>query len=35
MIAANEKADGFISLAGAGRTIDAVLVEQIEKQALF
>lgn len=35
MIAANEKADAFISLAGAGRTIDAVLVEQITKQAPF
>lgn len=35
MIAANDKADAFISLAGAGRTIDAVLVEQIAKQAPF
>jgi pimeloyl-ACP methyl ester carboxylesterase len=35
MIAAKDKADGFISLAGAGRTIDAVLVEQIAKQAPF
>jgi alpha/beta superfamily hydrolase len=35
MIAAKDKADGFISLAGAGRTIDAVLVEQITKQAPF
>jgi alpha/beta superfamily hydrolase len=35
MIAAKDKADGFISLAGAGRTIDAVLVEQISKQAPF
>jgi hypothetical protein len=35
MIAANEKADAFISLAGTGRTIDAVLVEQITKQAPF
>ena len=35
MIAANEKADAFISLAGAGRTIDAVLVDQITKQAPF
>lgn len=35
MIAANGKADAFISLAGAGRTIDAVLVEQINKQAPF
>lgn len=35
MIAANGKADAFISLAGAGRTIDAILVEQITKQAPF
>lgn len=35
MIAANDKADAFISLAGAGRTIDTVLVEQIAKQAPF
>lgn len=35
MAAANGKADAFISLAGAGRTIDAVLVEQIAKQAPF
>lgn len=35
MIAANESTDAFISLAGAGRTIDAVIVEQIEKQAPF
>lgn len=35
MIAANGNADAFISLAGAGRTIDAVLVEQITKQAPF
>ncbi|MFV8440668.1 alpha/beta hydrolase [Flavobacterium sp. LB2P44] len=33
MIAANGKADAFISLAGAGRTIDDVIVEQITKQA--
>jgi pimeloyl-ACP methyl ester carboxylesterase len=33
MIAATENADAFISLAGAGRNIDAVIVEQIEKQA--
>lgn len=34
MIAAREqKADGFISIAGAGRPIDEVLLEQIEKQA--
>jgi alpha/beta superfamily hydrolase len=35
MLAANNNADAFISLEGAGRTIDAVLVEQIEKQAPF
>jgi pimeloyl-ACP methyl ester carboxylesterase len=35
MLAATENTDAFISLAGAGRTIDAVLVEQIEKQAPF
>lgn len=35
IIAAKDKADGFISLAGAGSTIDAVLVEQITKQAPF
>lgn len=35
MIAANGKADAFISLAGAGRTIDTVLVEQIAKQAPY
>lgn len=35
MIAATDNADAFISLAGAGRTIDAVIVEQIEKQAPF
>lgn len=35
MIAANNTADGFISIAGPGRTIDAVVVEQIEKQAPF
>lgn len=34
MIAAREQnANGFISLAGAGRPIDEVLLEQIEKQA--
>jgi uncharacterized protein len=34
MIAASEqKADGFISLAGAGRPIDDVLLEQIEQRA--
>ncbi|WP_413999225.1 alpha/beta hydrolase family protein [Flavobacterium sp. W1B] len=35
MVAANGNADAYISLAGAGRTIDAVVVEQIEKQAPF
>ncbi|MFV5692391.1 alpha/beta hydrolase [Flavobacterium sp. LT1R49] len=35
MLAANNNSDAFISLEGAGRTIDAVLVEQIEKQAPF
>ncbi|MFV5686124.1 alpha/beta hydrolase [Flavobacterium sp. GB2R13] len=35
ILAANNNSDAFISLAGAGRTIDAVLVEQIEKQAPF
>jgi alpha/beta superfamily hydrolase len=35
MIAAKDKADGFISLAGPGRTINAILVEQITKQAPF
>ena len=35
MIAANNTVDGFISLAGAGRTIDNILVEQIEKQAPY
>jgi hypothetical protein len=33
MIAANDNADA--SIAGPGRTIDAVVVEQIEKQAPF
>lgn len=35
MIAANGNADAFISLAGAGRTIDLIITEQIEKQAPF
>ncbi|UFH35662.1 alpha/beta hydrolase [Flavobacterium acetivorans] len=35
MIAANGNADAYISLAGAGRTIDAVILEQIEKKAPF
>jgi alpha/beta superfamily hydrolase len=33
MIAAKNTADGFISLAGSGRTIDKNLIEQIDKQA--
>lgn len=32
-LAAREKADGFISLAGAGRSIDEIIVEQIAKQS--
>jgi alpha/beta superfamily hydrolase len=35
MVAANGNADAYISIAGAGRTIDEVLLEQIEKQAPF
>jgi pimeloyl-ACP methyl ester carboxylesterase len=35
MIAGRELADGYISLAGAGRPIGTILVEQIEKQAPF
>lgn len=35
LIASKKKADGFISLEGAGRTIDKILVEQISKQAPF
>lgn len=35
MIAANGNANAFISLAGAGRTIDLVIEDQIEKQAPF
>jgi uncharacterized protein len=35
MVAANGNADGFISLAGAGRTIDLILAEQIGKQAPY
>ncbi len=35
MIASQNKVDGFISLEGAGRSIDEVLVEQIELQAPF
>lgn len=33
MIAAQSGADGFVSLAGAGRAIDDVIVAQLEKQA--
>ena len=33
MVAARGRADGFISIAGAGQEIDDVIVEQIEKQA--
>lgn len=33
MIAAQGKADGFISIAGAGQEIDDVIVDQLEKQA--
>jgi len=33
MLAAKDKADGFISLAGAGKSIDLVIQEQIEKTA--
>jgi len=35
MITANGNANAFISLAGAGRTIDLVIEDQIEKQAPF
>lgn len=35
IIASQNKVDGFISLEGAGRSIDEVLVEQIELQAPF
>lgn len=35
MVAANGTADGYISIAGAGRPIDEVLVDQIDKQAPF
>ena len=35
IVAANENADAYISLAGAGRPIDEVIVEQIGKQAPF
>lgn len=33
MIAAKGKADGFVSLAGAGQPIDKVIIEQVEKTA--
>jgi alpha/beta superfamily hydrolase len=33
MIAAQGRADGFISIAGAGQSIDQVIVDQLEKQA--
>lgn len=33
MLAANEHVDGFISLAGAGQSIDKVIIEQIEQTA--
>ncbi|MFD2823240.1 alpha/beta hydrolase [Lacinutrix iliipiscaria] len=33
MLAAKARANGFISLAGAGQSIDAVILEQIEKTA--
>ncbi len=35
IVASENKVDGFISLAGAGRSIDEVITEQIEKQAPF
>lgn len=35
IIASENNIDGFISIAGAGRTIDEILVEQIEKQAPY
>lgn len=35
MVAANGNADAYISIAGAGRPIDEVLLEQIVKQAPF
>lgn len=35
MVAANGNADAYISIGGAGRPIDEVLLEQIEKQAPF
>ncbi|WP_372792378.1 alpha/beta hydrolase family protein [Lutibacter sp.] len=35
ILASANNIDGFISIAGAGRTIDEILVEQISKQAPF
>jgi pimeloyl-ACP methyl ester carboxylesterase len=35
MVAANEKADGYISIAGAGRPIDEIISEQVEKNSPF
>jgi len=35
ILASENNVDGFISIAGAGRTIDEILVEQISKQAPF
>ena len=35
LVAANGNADAYISIAGVGRSIDEVLLEQIEKQAPF
>ncbi len=35
MIAAKDNADAYISLAGAGRSADLIIAEQIEKQAPF
>ncbi len=33
MLAAEDNVDGFISLAGAGQSIDAVIIEQVQKTA--
>ena len=33
MLAAKDNADGFISLAGAGQSIDKVIIDQVEKTA--
>jgi len=35
MVAALHDADAYVSIAGAGRPIDLVLIDQIEKQAPF